>query len=708
MRRFLLLVAGVLTIGLSALAQDGGGYSKMSPRTKILLEQFRGKNSAAKVQMAGVDMKDKESPKLEGFVEVVSEDGWDELMLAGCEIRTKVGMKATVSIPIDQVDRLSSLESIKYIEAASPVSFDLNNAHRFSNTDSIYRGIDLEQPYTGKDVIVGVVDGGFEFSHPTFYSSDGSELRIKYVWNQNNNAEYTDANAIANAPSDNESETHGTHVAGIAAGSGNTRAMYKGVAYESDIYLVGTTMVNTDVVDGIARIKEKAQQAGKPCVVNLSLGSQLGPHDGTDNLSQMVDDMVEPGFLVVYAASNDADAKVSVLLDTSSPEDTVTTYLSPVNDYGATSMAVADCWASEENKPFDVRVYLYDVTSGVAVDTTDIYSCEELDGSNFELVHPTTRERYSGSVFTEKNVNNDKYHAQVYCYSNKEITGVYFKIEVSNSEAERVFAWAYSGRFTSIAGDPMSVDGGIPYSLGNDAAGKEVVSVGSYVTRGGGSTGISIGEISVFSSRGPSADGRLKPEVAAPGEVICSSMKDGFGSLGIRPSSSRFNNKTYYWGGLQGTSMAAPFVTGCLALWLQARPDLTYEEVVDAFQHTAVRDKEMEYPNTTYGYGKIDAYRGLRYLMGFDSAIEDVELTEEEAVSVYAGRSRGEIRMHWLVAPGDFTVTVYDTAGRTLHLSRESGGNSDYVLHAPVYASGVYLVQIVTPEKKIVRKIVVR
>ena len=154
--------------------------------------------------------------------------------------------------------------------------------------------------------------------------------------------------------------------------------------------------------------------------------------------------------------------------------------------------------------------------------------------------------------------------------------------------------------------------------------------------------------------------------------------------------------------------MAAPFVTGCLALWLQARPDLTYEEVVDAFQHTAVRDKEMEYPNTTYGYGKIDAYRGLRYLMGFDSAIEDVELTEEEAVSVYAGRSRGEIRMHWLVAPGDFTVTVYDTAGRTLHLSRESGGNSDYVLHAPVYASGVYLVQIVTPEKKIVRKIMVR
>ena len=85
MRRFLLLVAGVLTIGLSAFAQGGEGYSKMSPRTKILLEQFRGKNSAAKVQMAGVDMKDKESPKLEGFVEVVSEDGWDELMLAGCE-----------------------------------------------------------------------------------------------------------------------------------------------------------------------------------------------------------------------------------------------------------------------------------------------------------------------------------------------------------------------------------------------------------------------------------------------------------------------------------------------------------------------------------------------------------------------------------------------------------------------------------------------
>ena len=64
------------------------------------------------------------------------------------------------------------------------------------------------------------------------------------------------------------------------------------------------------------------------------------------------------------------------------------------------------------------------------------------------------------------------------------------------------------------------------------------------------------------------------------------------------------NGKTYYYTAQSGTSMAAPVVAGTIALWLQAKPDLTPEEVLDVIAHTSTRpEPDLSYPNTTYGYG---------------------------------------------------------------------------------------------------------
>ena len=81
------------------------------------------------------------------------------------------------------------------------------------------------------------------------------------------------------------------HTAGIAAGGGYTTP-YMGVAPESDIVLVGTNLYTKGILDGIAFIIDYAKSVNKPCVINLSLGSKLGPKDGTSSEDIMIDKIV--------------------------------------------------------------------------------------------------------------------------------------------------------------------------------------------------------------------------------------------------------------------------------------------------------------------------------------------------------------------------------------------------------------------------------
>ena len=94
--------------------------------------------------------------------------------------------------------------------------------------------------------------------------------------------------------------THGTHVAGIAAGGGFDTP-YQGVANESDMILVATTMQNSDIVDGVDYIFRESEKQGRPCVVNLSLGDGIGGHDGTNFMDIMLDRMVGPGKIITQA-----------------------------------------------------------------------------------------------------------------------------------------------------------------------------------------------------------------------------------------------------------------------------------------------------------------------------------------------------------------------------------------------------------------------
>jgi subtilisin family serine protease len=128
--------------------------------------------------------------------------------------------------------------------------------------------------------------------------------------------------------------------------------------------------------------------------------------------------------------------------------------------------------------------------------------------------------------------------------------------------------------------------------------------LGEWKTVGGGS----FGEWGTYSSVGPTYDGRIKPDVLAPGSNIISSYSSYY--LANNPTANDikwdvahfdFNGRTYAWNSNTGTSMSSPAVAGAIALWMQAKPDLTMEEVMDVFAHTCHRpDAHATYPNNRH------------------------------------------------------------------------------------------------------------
>ena len=154
--------------------------------------------------------------------------------------------------------------------------------------------------------------------------------------------------------------------------------------------------------------------------------------------------------------------------------------------------------------------------------------------------------------------------------------------------------------------------------------------------------------------------------------------------------------------------MACPFVTGSIALWLQADPTLDPDDIKEIFYRTAVRDKKMEYPNTIWGNGKIDVYNGLLDVLGVTTSTEDLSegLPAKEAVSVYTDGTPGMFHLRWAEAPGTFTVHVYDLVGRLVHGERvDRFAAVDYVVSMGSVPAGTYVVTIETGAGKASRKV---
>jgi subtilisin family serine protease len=194
-----------------------------------------------------------------------------------------------------------------------------------NNISQVHNGLSpLLQAYTGKGVVVGILDSGIYFEHDDFKNADGT-TRIRYIWDQNENTpsnppapynfgqEWTWQdinNGACNHVEPANQYGHGTTVAGAACGNGLATGTNTGVAPDCDIIAVAVDYYDnnflSNTVDAVDYVFKKADALGKPCVINTSYGSYYGSHDAKDFASQLIDALIEEraGRVLVASCGN--------------------------------------------------------------------------------------------------------------------------------------------------------------------------------------------------------------------------------------------------------------------------------------------------------------------------------------------------------------------------------------------------------------------
>ena len=185
-------------------------------------------------------------------------DGADSVLLRNdCTILADFGDIVIADVPLSRVGSIASDSRIKRIEAEQGNVLTLDSMALHTDAVPIYEGTGLPQAYTGKDVVVGLMDVGFDTSHPTFYDSDMNP-RVKRMWDQIGStgggnemyvgAEYTEEDfwLYGRCSYDSSEQYHGTHTLGIAAGNGGG-TKFRGMAPESDICLVSNAVTSDEM-----------------------------------------------------------------------------------------------------------------------------------------------------------------------------------------------------------------------------------------------------------------------------------------------------------------------------------------------------------------------------------------------------------------------------------------------------------------------------
>lgn len=713
MRKSYIYIIGatMLLAPASALAQ-----ASLSPRTAIAVASpTLLKSPAAQAAAVGAA-----SSQLSAYVTIdPALTSWQQL---GVTPIAENANTATVRLTLDALQRLAKQQGVEYIQITSGATQMLNLARQEAGTDLIHKGTDLPQAYTGAGVVVGVVDAGFDYMHAAFRRPSDGALRIKRVWEQGATTldgasapakygygiELNTPELIEKAQGDSDSNSHGTHVAAIAAGSDAYKdGAYVGNAPDADIVLVALDLnasTNADISNAVQYIFDYADEVGKPCVVNLSLGNQDGPHDGTSTFDTMTDAMQGPSRLIVGAAGNHRTDAFHIdhtfATADAAPLRTFVKYkVAPSN---SVSGGTIEIWG-EKGVDFTLDIAAYSTFNKKDARSTTVYPAEGVTDVDFGKYATGT-----WKVASEVSPLNGKPHVVLTSALTSIRNNYAIALTVTPKTAGRVNIWSDN---TYLALESRDIEG---FSAPDAASstlceiggtGKRILTVGSYTTRneyttnGGQQATLqeTVGDLSSFSSYGPTVDGRMKPNITAPGCFIISAVSnnDASGNLMYAEYNENFGRYNQY-GYMQGTSMASPFVAGIVATWLQAYPQLTPEQLHEIVQNTARKDNfTATAPDSNWGYGKINALDGLR---------QCIEKQETGCVSV-AMPFDGTVR----IADGNIllgfardtqaTLGITSMTGNTLFskpLGKRSAGETLSVA-VPQLPKGVYLLSVKTP-----------
>ncbi len=646
-------------------------------------------------------------------------DGEQSLSDHGCRSLARYGRLHIAAIPLDQLGAMTLDRRVLRIEASPSGHVLMDSMAVHLNATPAYAGISLPQAFTGRGVVVGVMDVGFDLTHPNFYSRDLKDYRIRRLWDHISQdtigspfpvgRDYTTKEALLalGHSRDGQDIAHGAHTLGIAAGSGYD-SPYQGMAPEADICLVANAVSEdlpyidpadlykytfaTDAL-GFKYIFDYAQSVGQPCVASFSEGS-MQDFWGYDQLYyEFLDSLVGPGRILVAAAGN--EGYKTNWLHKERGRERAGSFLSAPDTTMMVTLKSPDA--------FTLRLVAY---NGQQRDTLLIRPQEVCQKADSTL----TVSLPSVSLLVE--AYPSCYDAHDLCYdltltSSSGPLGLrpQLSIELLGADAD-VELWRVSGLLTTSQLNPQLADGYRHHCIHSPSSAPCVISVGatSYRDHVINIQGDSMaywpgtgGRLVEFSSTGPTMDGRIKPDCVAPGNNIISSYNSFYLEQHPTANDNRwdvarftFQGRTYAWNSNSGTSMSTPAVAGAIALWLQACPTLTPADVTGLLRRTCRHPEPgLDYPNNQYGHGEIDVYAGLLDILN-TNAIADLPKHHTRARLHLAGRLLSIAWPEAIAAPQP--LSIYSLGGQPVVSATLPAGQQRHSLSLPPLASGIYVV----------------
>ena len=263
----------------------------------------------------------------------------------GLAIDSRFDGFVTARVTAEQIGQLAQMPDVRRVRSSGEARLDNDEAAGFIGARALNDGFVEGTSYTGQGVLACVIDTGIDYDHPDFVDDNGNS-RILSIWDQtfdtdgqtpydqspmlfdsqgafDYGTEYLHTDIGNGTASTTDTNGHGTHVAGTVGANGRAGAAgrHAGMAPGVEFIIIragsGRSLSAKGAVDGLSYCDKVADREGKPMVANKSLGSQAGPHDGTSEWAQAVDQVIEDGQkagrAVVIAAGNSGQHPIHIL-----------------------------------------------------------------------------------------------------------------------------------------------------------------------------------------------------------------------------------------------------------------------------------------------------------------------------------------------------------------------------------------------------------
>jgi len=574
----------------------------------------------------------------------------------GGKVRLQVQELFSIEVPASAVPNFAKEEAVHLIEFSLAEGKTLADTMLINvNADSVMKQYaPLRSKYRGKGVILGVIDSGIELDHPDFQDSTG-KTRVLYVWDQGvtydpsrqaENYLYGiewDSSAINSGASTHDDKAnefgHGSNVTGAAASNGLAKGNIKGVAPEVHIISVATDFRKPNWLQTIAEavdyIYTKADSMNMPCVINASVGTYIGSHDGLDISARIIDRKIKEkeGRAFVCAAGN--AAQIPFHLRQEPNNDTVFTWFeSNAAQHSGLGGLYFEVWS--DSIDFD------DVKFAIGADREVSNNFEFRGRTVFDSISTRLNVIYRDSIIG----HSGKVLARIETYAEKS-QGRY-KLEVAMVDPDssdylfrfetigsgKLDIWASRSLFRhsdmrkvnlpSVANYPSIANYKKPDTLQTMVSSftclPSAITVGNYINRNTytdvtgikRTMGVIPGSISPNSSLGPNRQDYTKPDVSSAGDFMFAAGRLATIKSQITSSPQKVSQDSLHFRN-GGTSMASPTVAGMVALYLEQCPKADHQQIKDDLIATAKADTYAHsLPNYTWGAGKADAFAYLK------------------------------------------------------------------------------------------------